>query len=437
MRIFFVAQRVPFPPDRGDKITTFNEVRYLARHHEVHVFCLADGIGDLENVRGLREYATDVTAVPLEKWRSRMRAFWALASGEPLSVAAFNEPALHAEIGRKYEALRPDLIMVYSGNVAQYATAFPGLPRLMQFADLDSLKWAQFAAASPPPLKWIYRTEQRRLLAYERDIATAFDHNLVCTPIERLDFEELIPGAPVAVVGNGVDLDYFRSARAPKKPASMVFTGVMDYWPNIDAVRWFTDEILPLVRRELPQAELTICGRRPSSAVRRLARRPGVSVTGWVPDTRPFLDAAEVFVAPLRLARGIQNKLLEAMAMGLPVVSSSAAVRATVVPYGDGIVAADDPKDFAARVVDLLRNTKYRREMGRKARAAVETHYRWDAQLAVLDDVISMITGRPQTMPVGASSSRHCATPMESPSDRIAPRISLPSGAGSDKTVDR
>jgi polysaccharide biosynthesis protein PslH len=395
MRIFFVAQRVPFPPDRGDKITTFNEIRHLARTHEVHVFCLADGEPDLDNVPGLLDYATTVTAVPVKKWRSRARALRALVSDDALSVAAFNETALHEAIKRKYQELRPDLIMVYSCNVAQFAEHFPQTGRVMQFAELDSMKWGQYAASSSLCLRWVYRIEQRRLFAYERRIAASFDHSLVCTPVEYHEFDRLIPHTPLTVVGNGVDLDYFQSTGSSLKTReSMIFTGVMDYWPNVDAVSQFCNEILPLVRQEVPQAELTICGRRPSSAVRRLARRPGVSVTGGVPDTRPYLDAAKVFVAPLRLTRGIQNKLLEAMAMGLPVVTSSTAWRATALPDGDGIIAADDPKEFAARIVNLLRDTNYRIDMGRRARAAVEAHYRWDTQFAQLDGVIARATGR-------------------------------------------
>jgi sugar transferase (PEP-CTERM/EpsH1 system associated) len=394
LRVFFVAQRVPFPPDRGDKITTFNEIRHLAQTHEVHVFCLADGERDLDNISGLLNYAATVSAVPVSKWRSIIRALRALASGEAMSVAALKEKALYDTIRCKHQELQPDLLIVYSGNVAQYAMAFSQTPRVMQFADLDSLKWEQYATSRGPVLRWLYQAEQRRLLAYERLVAATFDHSLVCTAIERRDFEELIPGVPVTVVGNGVDLDYFRPTSRMAKPGSMVFTGIMSYWPNIDAVRWFCDAILPLIREHVPHAVLTICGRSPSAAVRRLARRPGVLVTGGVSDTRPFLAGAEVFVAPMRLGRGIQNKLLEAMAMGLPVVTSTAAWRATVVPDGDGIVACDDPTEFATAIVNLLRDPDYRIEMGQKARHAVETHYGWDAQLTKLDNVISLVTRR-------------------------------------------
>jgi sugar transferase (PEP-CTERM/EpsH1 system associated) len=393
MRIFFVCQRVPFPPDRGDKITTFNEIRHLSAQHEVHVFCLGDGRRDLDNLPGLSDYARSVTAVPLHGWTSKLRALGALITGRPLSVAAFAEPELHTAIKRKFIELKPDLIMVYSCNVAQFADHFPQVPRIMQFAELDSSRWGQYARRSPIPLRWIYSVEQTRFLAYERRIARSFSHALVCTAVEQRDFERLIPGVPVSLVGNGVDLDYFRSMGGRKRPGSIVFTGMMDYFPNIDAVVWFCDEVLPLVHAQMPEASFVICGNRPPRAVRRLAARRGVSVTGRVPDTRPYLDSAEVFVAPLRMARGIQNKLLEAMAMGVPCVASTTAASGTVVAEGAGILAADEPEEFAGHVLKLLREEKFRTDMGRKVRAAAEANYRWDAQMASLDQVIAGLSG--------------------------------------------
>jgi polysaccharide biosynthesis protein PslH len=404
MRMFFICQRVPFPPDRGDKITTFNEVRHLSTKHEVHVFCLADGKADLDNIPGLRRYAESVTAVPVLGWKSKLRALKAMFAGEPLSVAAFNEAELHNVIRRQFTELRPDLIMVYSCNVAQYAEHFPQVPRIMQFAELDSSRWGQFARRSRLPLRWVYAIEQQRFFAYEQHIARTFSHALVCTATEQRDFERLIPGVPVSLVGNGVDLDYFCSKGIAKRPGSIVFTGVMDYFPNVDAVVWFCDKVLPIVQQQIPEAALTICGSRPTAAVRRLAKRRGVAVTGRVPDTRPYLDEAEVFVAPMRMARGIQNKLLEALAMGLPCVASEAAAAGTVVPGGLGILAADDPEEFALHVVRLLRDGAFRATMAGKARAAVELNYRWDVQLACLDRVIAALSPRP-----ALSASLECA----------------------------
>jgi sugar transferase (PEP-CTERM/EpsH1 system associated) len=395
MRIFFIGQRVPFPPDRGDKITTYNEIRHLSTKHEVHVFCLADGRRDLDNIPGLRRYAKSVTAVPVVGWASKLRALDAMLAGKPLSVAAFNEAKLHDAVTRKFSELQPDLIIVYSCNVAQYAEHFPQVPRIMQFAELDSSRWGQFARRSRLPMRWVYALEERRFFAYERHIARSFSHALVCTAAEQRDFERLIPGAPVSLVGNGVDLDYFRSTGVAKRSGSIVFTGVMDYFPNIDAVVWFCDEVLPIVQQQIPGAGLTICGSRPAAAVRRLAKRRGVTVTGRVPDTRPYMDEAELFIAPMRMARGIQNKLLEALAMGLPCVASQTAARGTVVQDGEGILAADDPEVFAEHVVRLLRDGAFRAAMASKARATAEANYRWEAQLTRLDQVIASVSPRP------------------------------------------
>ena len=399
MRMFFVCQRVPFPPDRGDKITTFNEIRHLSTKHQVHIFCLADGKRDLDNIPDLQRYTESVTAVPVNGWKSKLRALEALFDGGPLSVAAFNEAKLHNAIMQKFTELKPELIMVYSCNVAQYAEHFSGTPRIMQFAELDSSRWGQFADRSRPPLRWVYATEQRRFFAYEQHIARTFSHALVCTAAEQSDFQRLISGVSVSLVGNGVDLEYFRSKGIAKQRGSIVFTGVMDYFPNVDAVMWFCDEVLPMVQRQTPEAVLTICGSRPVAAVRRLAKRRGITVTGRVPDTRPYMDEAELFVAPMRMARGIQNKLLEALAMGLPCVASGAATRGAAVPDGEGILTADDPKEFAERIVCLLRDGAFRLKMARKARAAVEANYRWETQLARLDQVVATVLHQP-TPPV-------------------------------------
>jgi polysaccharide biosynthesis protein PslH len=392
MRIFFVCRRVPFPPDRGDKIATFNEIRHLSARHEVHVFCLGDGCQDLDNIPGLRKYATSVTAAPVNTLIIKLRALKALLSGEPLSVAAFNEATLHAAIRQKFDELRPDLIIVYSCNVAQFAEHFPQVPRIMQFGDLDSLKWRQYAERSRIPLKWIYAIEEKRLLAYERRIARAFSYALVHTDLERRDFERLIPGVPVTLVGNGVDLDYFRSGGDAKQPASIVFTGVMDYRPNVDAVVWFCNEILPAIQAEIAEASFTICGSRPTPTVLNLAKQRGVAVTGWVPDTRPYLDRAEVFVAPLRMARGVQNKLLEALAMGLPCVASTAAWNGTTIAQGEGILGTDNPREFAEHVIRLLQQDDWRADMARRARTAAEANYRWEAQMARLDQVVAAVS---------------------------------------------
>lgn len=395
MRIFYICQRVPFPPDRGDKITTYNEIKHLARQHQVHVFCMADGALDLANVVKVKDFAASIQAVAVSSFGAKWRAALALLTGEALSVAAFSNRALHHAIRQAHARTPADVMIVYSCNVAQYAAHFPDCRRIMQFADLDSLKWGQYAERHRPPMKWLYALEQRRLLAYERMIAHSFDHSLVCTAVEQRDFEALIPGAPISLVANGVDLDYFKSAHLAKIAGRIVFTGVMDYLPNIDAVEWFCAEIFPQVRQALPQASFVICGSRPTEAVKQLARIDGVSVTGWVEDTRPHLDVAQVFVAPLRMARGVQNKVLEGLAMGLPCVTSMTAWSGTVIAQGQGIVASNDPAELAQQIVRLLSDANYRGAMALRARQAVEANYTWGAQMDLLDGIIARLVKAP------------------------------------------
>lgn len=394
MRILFLAQRVPYPPDRGDKIHAHHQLRHLAGVHEVAVACLADGEEDLVNIAGLNSLATSVDAVAVRPLHARARALAALGGRTPCTVAYFNERGLHEQVGKRMRRERFDVILVNSSQMAQFVEPYSDLPRIMQFVDLDSLKWRQYADNSSIPRSWLFRREFHCLLEYERKLARAFTHSLVCTPRELEDLQRLVPGAAASCVSNGVDLDVFRPLSLEKIPWEMIFTGVMDYYPNIEGVVWFCREVLPLIRRELPGATLTICGARPDARVRALARIPGVTVTGRVADVRPYLARARVAVVPLRIARGIQNKLLEAMAMGLPAVACSAAAEGVEATPGRDLFVADDPADFAGATVRLFRDNELRRRTGVAARACMEAKYRWEHQLQRLDRVLEAVTGK-------------------------------------------
>ena len=388
MRILVLAQRVPYPPHRGDKIATYHYIRHLARRHDVAVACLADGRADLGNVAGLAALTTSVDAVVCSPVRRRVRALAALAGGRPLTVAYFDEPELRARVRARLAAERFDVALVYGSGVAQFVEEFRDLPRVIQFSDLDSLKWAHYADATRPPKRWVYRTEARRLLAYERHLAATFTRSLVCSERERDEFRRLIPGVPVDVVRNGVDLDRFRPTAGEKDPHNLVFTGVMNYLPNVDGAVWFCREVLPRVRAEVPD-------------VTALGRLPGVTVTGAVPAVEPYLARAGVGVIPVRIARGVQNKLLEAMAAGLPTVTTAAAGAGVEAADGRDLFVADDPAAFAAAVVRLLRDRRLRDRVGRAARAAVEANYGWDRTLARLDEILEEAA---RARPVGITS---------------------------------
>jgi polysaccharide biosynthesis protein PslH len=404
MKILYLAQRVPYPPDRGDKIITYHQVRHLARNHEVTVACLADGGDDLVNAGALAPLTAAVDAVPLRPGLARLRALRALATDSPFTVAYFNERELHDRVAARMRAGRFDAVIAFSSGMAQFVQPYADVPRVMQFADLDSLKWQQYAANSLPPVSWVYRREFRLLLGYERYLARTFSHSLVCTPRELQDLERLIPHARASCVSNGVDLDYFRPLDVPKTPNELVFTGVMDYFPNVEGVVWFCREVLPLIRCAVPEATLTICGSRPNAAVQALTRIPGVRVTGRVPDVRPYLARASACVVPLRIARGIQNKLLEAMAMALPAVTTSACAAGVEATPGQDFFVADEPDAFADLTVRLLGDTELRRQTARSARACVEANYCWEHQLVRLDRVLAKVVGarRPEAAAVGS-----------------------------------
>jgi polysaccharide biosynthesis protein PslH len=393
MRILVLAQRVPYPPHRGDKIATYHYVRHLARRHEVAVACLADGRADLDNVAGLAPLVRSVDAVVCSPTRRRARALAALAGGRPLTVAYFDEPELHARVRARLAAERFDAALVYGSGVAQYVEPYRDLPRVIQFSDLDSLKWRQYADAARPPKRWVYRAEAGRLLAYERRLAATFSRSLVCTERELAEFRRLIPGVPAEVVRNGVDLGRFRPVAAGKDPLNLVFTGVMDYLPNVDGVVWFCRDVLSRVRAAVPGATFTVCGSSPAPEVVALGRLPGVTVTGAVADVAPYLARAAVAVIPVRIARGVQNKLLEAMAAGLPAVATAAAAAGVEAADGRHLFVADNPADFAAAVVRLLCDRRLRDEVGRAARAAVEAHYCWDVTLTRLEEILAEVVG--------------------------------------------
>lgn len=386
MKLLYLAQRVPFPPDRGDKIITYHEVRHLARHHEVVVACLAQDPAEFENARQLRGIAAEVHAIPLSPMHARARALASLVRGRPFTLGYFDEPELRRVVGDLLATGSVDAAFAFCSGVAQFVDAAEGLPRLLHLVDMDSQKWRQYAQTSAAPMRWVYALEAQRLLAYERRLAGLMDHSFVCTDNELADFRRLAGEARITSLANGVDTDYYRPDPAGvAKADEIVFTGVMNYAPNVDCVVWFCQKILPEVRRRIPSATFTICGAHPSQAVLDLARIEGVVVTGRVPDVRPYLAQAALAVAPLRIARGVQNKVLEAMAMGLPVVATPAAHAGIDAAPGRELLIAAEAQAFADQVCMLLADEGQRRRIGAAARLRIEQRYSWDAHMAEID----------------------------------------------------
>jgi len=392
--ILFLAHRIPFPPDRGDKIRSWHLIERLARLGRVHLACFADDAPDAANLAGLKERMGDRLGEVHVEVRARSRAAAgarALFEGRPVSLALFDSGRLRAFVRRVLAGPSIGTVFAYSGQMAQFVPLGLQQRFVMDFGDVDSAKFAQYAEEGSGPMRWVNRREGRKLFAFERATAERADLCLFVSEAEA-DLFRAKTGLPnVRALSNGIDVDHFdpaaafaRLGAAERGEESLIlFAGQMDYPPNADAVRWFAREVLPLV----PSARFAIAGRNPLPLVRALAG-DRVIVTGAVADMRTWLAAADVVAAPLRLARGIQNKILEAMAMAKPVVASPAAFEGIEAAPGRDLLVAADAAAMAQSIRDLIAAPERAAAMGAAARARMEQGYRWDARLAPLADIV-------------------------------------------------
>lgn len=394
-KILYLVHRMPYPPNKGDKVRSYHLLRHLAERHQVYLGTFVDDPEDMAHVDTVRQWCADVKAVSLHPQRARLASLQGLLGSDALTLHYYRSGELHRWVDQTIEREGIDTAVVFSSSMAQYADGRPKLRMLVDFVDVDSAKWTEYAHRHPWPMSWLYRREGRALLAYERRIARGAARSFFVTEAESGLFVSMAPecAATVQAVGNGVDTDFFCPEASQDNPFSadelpLVFTGAMDYWPNVDAVEWFTSEMLPRVRARLPACRLYIVGRSPTAAVRALAG-DGVTVTGTVPDVRPFLQHAAVVVAPLRLARGVQNKVLEAMAMGRPVVAATQCVGALDVQAGVHLLAASEVQGYVDAVLALLADPGRAVSIGRAARERVLDRYGWAARLAPLIELTS------------------------------------------------
>lgn len=389
-KVVFLCQRLPWPPDRGDRITTWHFLQHLLdRGAEVRLGCFTEEDRDAEGVAFLASRCREVVAPRLSRRLAKLTSLRGLLTGEALTLPFFRHRELQHAVQRWSEP-KPDLVFVYSSSMAQYVLTTPARAKVMQFAELDSDKWRQYAAVGGPLARWIYGREARLLLRFEDRVARTFDRSLVVSDVERELFRERIPGADAAVLPNGVDVGHFVSrGDGERHPHTAIFTGVMDYEPNVDGVRWFVDACWPTLRQRFPDARLLVVGSKPVPAVQVLARVPGVTVTGRVPTTPPWFDRAAVAIAPLRLARGVQNKVLEAMSMGLPVVSSPQAAQGLgEVPPGT-LALADGAEATVAGIAELFAEPVRARQKGLAAARWIREQWRWERMYERFDAILA------------------------------------------------
>ncbi len=331
--ILFLVHRIPYPPNKGDKIRSFNLLKYLSQSHRVYLGAFVDDPMDWRYVDEVKQYCAETCLLPLRPTLAKLRSLRGFLTSEPLSVPYYSDRRMSDWVEDVVKRARLDGILVFSSAMAQYAERHGSIRRVVDFVDVDSDKWRQYAEKKAWPASWIYRREADRLFGYDRRIAMLFDRSLFVSRHEAELFAELAPetAGRVQALENGVDTDYFCPSGEypnlyPDGAKVMVFTGAMDYWANIDAVTWFADEVFPELRRGCKQAEFYVVGSRPVEAVLALGRREGITVTGTVNDIRPYLKHARFAVAPLRIARGVQNKVLEALAMAKLVLASPPAM---------------------------------------------------------------------------------------------------------------
>jgi sugar transferase (PEP-CTERM/EpsH1 system associated) len=422
--LLYLMQRLPYPPNKGEKIRNWHILNYLAKWYDVHFGCLIDDPADVQHVETVRALCASLYTAPLDRRLAKLTCASGLLTGEPLSVTYFRDRGLQRWVCDVMARVKPAMTFVNSSNMAPYILDLPSTgKRIVELGDVDSEKFLSYAETAGLPMRQIYRREWRLVRQLERRVAVECDHAVFVSAAEAELFRSHVPEAAAKVIGisNGVDHRYFDPSleyAVPFDPMlpTFVFTGTMDYIPNIDAVVWFATEVLPLVRRTRPAAQFFIVGSNPAEAVRRLASLDGVTVTGRVPDVRPYVFHATAAVGPMRIARGIQNKVLEAMAMGKPVIVTSGALEGIEATPGQEVILADDAETFANAAVRLSnagasgQTTPEGLALGLAARRLILQRYDWDACLSGFDALMRPASARQSgaigaAEPVGAGGS--------------------------------
>ncbi len=384
--ILFLVHRIPYPPNKGDKIRSYHLLKYLSQHYRVFLGAFVDDPFDLRYDKDVRSLCEQSLLVPMSPSRRKVASLSGFLTGESLSLPYYRNRAMQAWVDATLAGQSIDSVVVFSSTMAQFVDGpqYAHLNRIADFVDVDSDKWAQYASRTSGVKRWVYEREARALQKYERHVAAAFDATLLVTQAEADLFRRIAPASAerISHYDNGVDTAYFDPELVPESPYAaggpvVVFTGAMDYWPNVEAVQWFVDAVLPLIRARREDIRFAIVGSNPTEAVLALGQRPGIQVTGRVPDVRPFLKFADVAVAPLRIARGIQNKVLEALAMARPIVVSGPAAEGLRDSPEIEQATADDAAAFAGKVVERIGTPAQVSH-----RAFVTDHYSWESQLS-------------------------------------------------------
>ena len=395
MKILYVCHRFPFPPKRGGKIRPFNMIRHFTRSgHKVTVCSLARSEAEAEEGRGIAPHCERFEMGRVSNPVQALRMVARLPLTTPSSMGFFYSPDLARRIRTLLATESFDLIFVHCSSVAQYVEHVRGIPKILDFGDMDSHKWFEYADAKPFPLSLGYRLEGAKMLRAEKLLAGRFD---LCTATTRAEWETL-NGYGVDVdtdwFPNGVDSEFFSPSGEPYDPDLVSFIGRMDYYPNQECMFDFCANTLPKLQARRPGLRLEIVGADPSPKVRDLGRLPGVTVTGSVPDVRPYVRRSALMVAPLNIARGTQNKILEAMAMGVPVVTSRIAAGGVDAVAGEHFLVAASTDESVEAILRVTGDPVERERFSRAGRERMLSHHNWDQSMVRLDRIVERCLGR-------------------------------------------
>jgi polysaccharide biosynthesis protein PslH len=399
--LLYICHRVPFPPNKGDKIRTFNQIKYLCRNWHIDLVSFADDPKDLKYQPELEKFCRRVFLFPLKPLQGKVKGIKSFIAGKSISQGYYFDAGANKRVHHLLKKNHYHAILCFSSPMGTYILEnLPGIGsnqatprRVMDFCDVDSDKWNQYAKKASFPMSLIYRMESGRLLTWEKQVNQQFDASVFVSESETALFNALAPGAKNAVtISNGVDFDYFHGQNnAMPEPAAspvLMFAGAMDYYANIDGVTWFCKKILPIIKKQHPDIIFMIVGSNPTPEVTALANIQGVQIKGFVEDIREYYQKADICVIPLRIARGVQNKVLEAMSMARPVVSTFTAFTGIRAEPGTHLLVEDNEQAFAKTVMALLHDPDRAQRLGNAARDLMVAGYAWDACLEKLDRVL-------------------------------------------------
>jgi sugar transferase (PEP-CTERM/EpsH1 system associated) len=394
MRILCLASRLPYPPDRGDRLRAFNFIKQLSHEHELSLVSFVADASEYEHQQALLTYCREVRVLLMHRYRSAMSVLLNLWRRDPLQTLYYRSGAMRRLVGEVLAENQFDVVYVHLFRMAPYVAGYPNLYRVVDLTDVISQEVVRSLPYRGLAWRLLYSLERPRIERYERYVAETFEETWLISDADRRVLAADCPAANIRVVANGVDLERFYPTGHPAEPNSLIFVGHLGVFHNVDAAVHLVRDVLPRVRRQIPGCTLTLAGAEPTAQVVRLGEVPGVRVTGFVPDLNEHLNRAAVFVAPLRFAAGVQNKVLEAMAAGRPVVTTSVVNAGLGAQPGEEVMVSDDVTATAAQVIALLRNAELQTRIGEAGRRFVRRKYDWGQVVRRMNEIERAQFGR-------------------------------------------